>query len=180
MRFLLVMLAVVASLSPLVACDATKSEEKDASPLDGRKGLAPATLQNAARLQPASDRHEDSRSEGDRSEGNRLEADRARSTELVGADALRATGSRTSESLSQPAEAKGTLQARAHAEGPDGIAANRQHAPTSGDEGGVDEGNGEPMDDVDDEEVPVTDKSGVDLPAAVDDEPEGSGIKLQD
>jgi hypothetical protein len=175
MRFLLVMLAVVASLSPLVACDATKSEEKDASPLDGTKGLAPATLHDEAHLQAAGDRHEDGRSEG-----NRREADGARSTELVGADALRATGSRTSESLSQPAEAKGTLQARAHAEGPDGIAANRQHAPTSGDEGGVDEGNGEPMDDVDDEEVPATDKSGVDLPATVDDEPEGSGIKLQD
>jgi hypothetical protein len=55
-----------------------------------------------------------------------------------------------------------------------------QHPPTAVDEGGLDDGNGEPMDDVDDEEVPATDKSGADHPAVVDEESEGTGIKLQE
>lgn len=42
----------------------------------------------------------------------------------------------------------------------------------------ADEGNGEPMDDVDDDEaVPATDKSGVDEP--VDDDSEGVGIDIR-
>jgi hypothetical protein len=43
---------------------------------------------------------------------------------------------------------------------------------------GADEGNGEPMDDVDDDEaVPATDKSGVDEP--VDDDTDGVGIDIR-
>ena len=42
---------------------------------------------------------------------------------------------------------------------------------------GADDGNGEPMDDVDDEAVPATDKSGVDEP--VDDDSDGVGIDIR-
>jgi hypothetical protein len=52
---------------------------------------------------------------------------------------------------------------------------------------GVEEGNGEPMDDVDDEIVPVTDKSGVDNPETeegpsrpVDDDPAAADIDIRE
>jgi hypothetical protein len=169
MRFLLVMLAVAASLAPLVACEATKSGDKDASPLDGTKQLAADIV-----------RREVVQQEGARSE--------ARSAEHAGPEALRATGSQTAEPLTQPSAKSGSVAAR-----PDGASAaadsltagslaakGGEHPPTSIDEGALDEGNGEPMDDVDDEEVPPTDKSGAEHPAAVDEESEGTGIKLQE
>jgi hypothetical protein len=63
----------------------------------------------------------------------------------------------------------------------------RPAMPAVGDEGPTAEGNGEPMDDVDDEVVPVTDKSGVDNAKAedeptgpLDEDPEGADIDVRE
>jgi hypothetical protein len=177
MRFLLVMLAVAASLAPLVACEATKSGERDASPLNGTNELAPAAVQREVVqreiVQP---------------EGAPSEALGARREAHAGPDALRAKGSPTAKSLTEASADRGAVPARPEGARAiaadnltgDSLAARGAHPPTSIDEGGSDEGNGEPMDDVDDEEVPATDKSGADHPAAVDEESEGTGIKLQE
>ena len=169
MRFLLVMLAVAAPMT-LPACESTKAGERDASASGNTKDLAPVALQPGA-VRPEHPSHEL------RSEALRPEASGARST--AGAEA-RAPGA---EARAVPSEAAGTPSSGEKNTATSGMARAHDVAgnppPTAADEGGVDEGNGEPMDDVDDEEASVTDKSGVDSPA-VDEESEGTGIKLQE
>ena len=167
MRFLLVMLAVAASTIPLVGCEATKAGEKDASALGNTKELASGALQNPGALQ-----------------NDERPADERQTEELRAQQVLQATASRAAGDSASGKTIPGRTISDKNLSGndlvADDLAAQGNHPATSGDEGGIDEGNGEPMDDVDDEEVPATDKSGVDHPPAADEEPEGTGIKLQE
>ncbi len=173
MRFLLVMLAVAASMVPLLACEATKASQNDASAPGNTKALAPAALETGERHAQRGG------SEGDRAEGPRSESLQPRA---VQAEAVQAASSRTVEAQGIDVAAKDVAASNVVVSDvpTNDIAAKGNHPPASGDERGIDEGNGEPMDDVDDEEIPATDKSGVDHPRPVDEESEGAGIKLQD
>lgn len=170
MRFLLVMLAVAAPMT-LPACENTKAGERDASASGNTKDVAPVALQAGA-VRPDPPGHEL------RSEALRPAASAAIST--PGTEP-RAPGTESpaipSEAAGTPSSGKNTANSGLARSGTANDGAGNP-PPTAADEA-VDEGNGEPMDDVDDEEASVTDKSGVDSPA-VDEEPEGTGIKLQE